>query len=168
MSAPVILNQQDRVRVNLRALRDYLDRVQAALRIRSKQINVCLIGDGAMRRLNRQFRGKPKTTDVLSFPWSDGDGDHSFPAAVKNGEFRNFLGDVVISAGEAARNARMEGHAVGREIEWLILHGTLHLLGYDHETDNGEMVAKELQLRERLGVGGTDGRRTRRLKAVRQ
>jgi len=66
-------------------------------------------------------------------------------------EFARFLGDVVISAPSARRNARTEGHATLNEIRWLILHGVLHLLGYDHDTDGGEMTALELALREKLG-----------------
>lgn len=65
------------------------------------------------------------------------------------------MGDVAISAETAARNARTEGHAVQQEICWLILHGALHLVGYDHETDHGQMVRLELKLRDKLGVGGS-------------
>ncbi len=72
-------------------------------------------------------------------------------------EFENFLGDVVISVETAQRNARAESHSTAAEIRWLILHGVLHLLGMDHEVDNGEMVARELQLRARLGLNGSHG-----------
>ena len=69
-------------------------------------------------------------------------------------EFAGFLGDVVISVETARRNARREGHSTANEIRWLILHGVLHLLGYDHETDRGEMTALEISLRARLGIAG--------------
>jgi probable rRNA maturation factor len=69
-------------------------------------------------------------------------------------EFADFLGDVVICVETARRNAAEEGHSVLNEIRWLILHGVLHLLGYDHESDSGEMIALELALREKLGVAG--------------
>jgi probable rRNA maturation factor len=160
----VILNHQDRVAVNLGTLQAYLGRIQAALRIRSKKINVCLVSDGAMRRLNRRFRGKPSATDVLSFPWER-------PKERRGGilggerEFQDFLGDVAISAETAARNAHLEGHEVEQEVRWLILHGTLHLLGYDHETDEGEMTALELQLRDRLEAGGSGRARKGRRRA---
>jgi rRNA maturation RNase YbeY len=67
-------------------------------------------------------------------------------------EFKNFLGDIVISVETAKRNAREEGHSILNEIRWLILHGLLHLLGYDHERDRGEMTRLELGLRRRLGI----------------
>jgi len=76
----------------------------------------------------------------------------NFEFRVSNDEFRDFLGDIVISAPTARRNALAEGHSTDREIRWLILHGVLHLLGYDHETDHGEMTALELAMRERLGT----------------
>jgi rRNA maturation RNase YbeY len=79
-------------------------------------------------------------------------------------EFEGFLGDIVISVEAAERNAVLEGHATGTEINWLILHGLLHLLGLDHETDHGEMAALEHGLRARLGVNG-EGRRTKKSKA---
>jgi len=75
-----------------------------------------------------------------------------FEFRVSNREFRGFLGDIVISAETARANARREGHSTENEIRWLILHGLLHLLGYDHATDQGEMTALELSLRERLGI----------------
>jgi len=84
-------------------------------------------------------------------PGLDG-GVSIFDFRVSNREFRGFLGDIVISAETARANARREGHSTENEIRWLILHGLLHLLGYDHATDNGEMTALELSLRERLGI----------------
>jgi len=76
------------------------------------------------------------------------------------GGITNFLGDVVISVETARRNARAEKHSTLNEIRWLVLHGVLHLLGYDHEHDIGEMIALELALREQLGVaGGAQGNR---------
>jgi probable rRNA maturation factor len=69
-------------------------------------------------------------------------------------EFKNFLGDIVISLDTAKRNARKEGHSTRNEVRWLILHGLLHLLGYNHESDQGQMTKLELALRSRLGVSG--------------
>lgn len=77
-------------------------------------------------------------------------------------EFQDFLGDIVISVESARRNARQEGHPLRNEIRWLILHGVLHLLGYDHARDNGEMTLLELALRERMAVSG--GRKSGGLK----
>jgi rRNA maturation RNase YbeY len=81
-------------------------------------------------------------------------GDPWLPA-----EFRNLLGDVVISVQTARRNARREGHSTLNEIRWLILHGVLHLLGFDHERDRGEMTRQELALREQLGIAGSRGKK---------
>lgn len=89
-----------------------------------------------MRALNRRFRGKDTPTDVLSFPAGQGE----------------LLGDIVVSVPYAARQARRRGERTQREIDRLLLHGYLHLLGYDHETDGGEMDALEAKLKRRLGL----------------
>ena len=100
----------------------------------------CVItGDRELRRLNRDFRHQDHATDVLSFP-----------AAGSNG----FLGDIAISFDRAARQAAEHGHDVGREIEILMLHGLLHLLGMDHETDRGRMARAEKKWRAALGLPG--------------
>ena len=97
--------------------------------------DVLITGDAEIRRLNRQFRRKDKVTDVLSFPSMNGS-----------------AGDIAISAATAARNARALGHSTGDELKVLLLHGMLHLAGYDHETDNGNMARKESRLRRCLGL----------------
>ncbi|MCL5005071.1 MAG: rRNA maturation RNase YbeY [Acidobacteria bacterium] len=112
--------------------------------------NVCFVNDDEICRLNSFFRGKATPTDVLSFPWQSRDENGMEHLGVN--EFHDFLGDIVISINTAERNARLEGHSIDVEIRWLILHGALHLLGYDHETDQGEMAALELSLRERLDM----------------
>lgn len=99
-------------------------------------VDVLLAGDTTLRRLNREFRGKDKATDVLSFP-----------AAEFAGEF---AGDLAISLDTAARQAREHGHSLRDEVRVLLLHGLLHLSGMDHESDRGEMAAKEAELRGRL------------------
>ena len=95
-------------------------------------------GDARMRRLNREFRRQDRSTDVLAFPAGDGE----------------LLGDIVVSVPYAARQARRRGEPRAREIERLLVHGYLHLLGYDHEADSGEMEALEGALRKRLGLAG--------------
>jgi rRNA maturation RNase YbeY len=95
-------------------------------------VGVRFAGDRAMRRANRQFRGKDQSTDVLSFP---GDGAH--------------LGDILISVPQARRQAAAAGRDPSREIQVLLLHGLLHCLGHDHETDGGEMERLERRLRRR-------------------
>src|SRR6266576_862533 len=91
-----------------------------------------------MRSLNSRFRGKNYATDVLSFP----------PPALDNG----FAGEIAVSLDIATRNARSLGHSLGQEVQILVLHGILHLAGYDHEGDRGEMAAREVRLRRRLNL----------------
>ena len=105
-------------------------------------LSVAVVSDRRMRALNRQFRGKDKVTDVLSFPASD----RSAPSAA------GFLGDVVIASGIARQQAREAGHSIQTEVRVLALHGLLHLLGYDHESDNGTMARVEARLRKKAGL----------------
>ncbi len=106
-------------------------------------VTVAFVSDRLMGELNRRWRGKRGTTDVLSFPAGQ---DEFERAAGKT------LGDVVISVERAAQQAEEHGLSFEREVEQLILHGMLHLCGYDHEQDEGEMNALELRLRRRLGI----------------
>ncbi|MGE3345407.1 MAG: rRNA maturation RNase YbeY [Vicinamibacterales bacterium] len=99
-------------------------------------VTIALITNPAMRRLNRDYRGKDYPTDVLSFP----------------AEERGCLGDIAIAKGVAARQARALGHTVETELKVLALHGLLHLLGHDHETDAGEMARMEERLRRKAGL----------------
>ena len=101
-------------------------------------VSVLITGNSSMRGLNARFRGKNRPTDVLSFP----------AAASANG----FVGDIAVSLDVAVANARLLGHSVADEIRILILHGILHLAGYDHESDQGEMAKEEIALRRRLAL----------------
>jgi probable rRNA maturation factor len=123
-----------------RALARFLAKAQAAVRLRG-QVTVLLTTDSAIRGLNRRFRGKNKATDVLSFP-----ADRSAPGAQK------IAGDLAISVPTACRQAAEQGHPLSMEIKVLLLHGLLHLAGYDHETDSGRMARRERVLRGRLGL----------------
>lgn len=100
------------------------------------EVTIALISDPAMRRLNRDYRGKDYPTDVLSFP----------------AEEPGCLGDIAIARGVAARQARALGHSVETELKVLTLHGLLHLLGHDHETDTGQMARAEERLRRKAGL----------------
>jgi probable rRNA maturation factor len=124
-----------------RTLARFLALTQAAVRL-SGQVTVLLTTDEAVRKLNRQFRGKNKATDVLSFPAESFPG----PAAEK------IAGDVAISVPTALDQAVEQGHSLSTEVKVLILHGLLHLAGYDHEADKGKMARREQQLRARLGL----------------
>jgi probable rRNA maturation factor len=104
---------------------------------------VAFVSDRAMRELNRLWRHKRGTTDVLSFPAEQDEFEKLEGAS---------LGDVVISVEQAARQAKENGLTLDEEIAQLILHGLLHLCGYDHETDQGEMNRLELRLRRKLDV----------------
>ncbi len=102
--------------------------------------NVLVTSSAVLRSLNRQFRGKDKTTDVLSFP----------SPTSKSGRGNKFAGDIAISADVAADNAARLGHSPAEEVKILALHGILHLAGFDHERDNGKMARKEARLRHAL------------------
>jgi probable rRNA maturation factor len=117
-------------------------------------VTVALVSDGRMRSLNRSFRGKDYATDVLSFP-----ADKGLAALEAGSDNRNYLGDLVIARGVARRQAAEAGHDVGTEIRVLALHGLLHLLGYDHEADSGEMATIEAKLLKQAGLkAGLTGR----------
>jgi probable rRNA maturation factor len=119
--------------------RRFLNRALALAGGRGRELSLVFCGDERMRTLNRRYRGKDRTTDVLSFPPGSG------------GE-RGFLGDLVVSAPEARRQARAAALPLPAVMEKLLLHGLLHLLGHDHETDDGEMDALEARLRRRLSI----------------
>jgi probable rRNA maturation factor len=110
---------------------------------RGAGVTVAFVSDRAMRELNRRWRGKRGTTDVLSFPSEQGEFEKAEGLS---------LGDVVISIEQAARQAEENGLELDEEVSQLILHGVLHLCGFDHERDEGEMNALELKLRRRLGI----------------
>jgi probable rRNA maturation factor len=132
-----VVDRQRAVRVNCRALAAFGRRLAAAApRSAASTVTVCLAGDTLVKRLNGTYRGKPKTTDVLAFPADP----HPAPDGTRH------LGDVVISVPQARRQAAPLGRSVHREIRLLLLHGYLHLLGYDHEVDDGRMRRLESRL----------------------
>jgi probable rRNA maturation factor len=125
-----------------RTLARFLAAAQAAVRLRG-HVTVLLTSDATMRDLNRRFRGKNKPTDVLSFPAAE---------LVQNQKKDQEKGDLVVSVETALCQAVEQGHSLAVEIKVLILHGVLHLAGYDHETDAGQMERRERSLRARLGL----------------
>jgi probable rRNA maturation factor len=115
-----------------------------AIGLSDAELSILLVGDRAMRKLNLEWRGKDKTTDVLSFSLQEGRFAHIRP---------EMLGDIVISVPAARRQAMAFGHTFTRELERLLVHGLVHLLGYDHERDIQEarsMARKERQLLEKI------------------
>jgi len=119
-----------------RDIATFARRVLRHLDVSGDDLAIAFVDDAAMRRLNREFRRKDKTTDVLTFPGDD----------------PTHLGDIVISLDQARRQAGDEKHSLATEVRYLILHGILHSLGYDHETDDGEMNALELKVRAKVGL----------------
>jgi probable rRNA maturation factor len=120
----------------VRTLSSFVRSAQEEVKLRGK-VTVLLTTDKEIRRLNRHFRGFNKPTDVLSFPAS---------AVIADA----VAGDLAISVHTAARQAAEQGHALGSEVKILILHGLLHLAGYDHETDDGQMGRREEKLRAKM------------------
>ncbi len=126
------------------SLTRFLKRAQALVGL-AAPVDVLLTSDAELKRLNRTFRGKNKATDVLSFP---ADPHPGLPADHQH------AGDLAISLETATRQAGQFRHDLQQELKILILHGLLHLAGLDHETDSGEMAARELDLRTRLRLSG--------------
>jgi probable rRNA maturation factor len=148
----MILNRQRAVRAARGPLEAFLRRAKHELGLNEASLSVCLVSDTEIARMNETYRQKNGPTDVLSFPAVVrrkpvrlGRG----APAVKTGEY---LGDIAISPATARRYAKKNGRKVSSELRVLILHGVLHLLGYDHETDRGEMERVERRLRKRLGL----------------
>jgi probable rRNA maturation factor len=148
----MILNRQQAVRVPLARMEEFVSRVCRELGLQPHSMTICLVSDSEIARMNRRYRGVRAPTDVLSFP------EVVRRSPVRSGRpprriaERAFLGDVAISPATARRYARKHGRALADELRVLILHGALHLLGYDHETDLGEMELLETRLRRRLGI----------------
>jgi probable rRNA maturation factor len=140
----VLLNRQRRRPVPAARLRRVLRAAARDLGV-TGELAVVLAGDRTLQTLNARYRGKDKPTDVLSFPGPGG---------------AEGLGDVVISLETAARNARAFGRTLPQEVDVLALHGFLHVLGYDHETDDGTMDRLERRLRRKL-LDGNAARRAR-------
>lgn len=140
---PVIINSQRKIKLDRATFESFADSlIPAVSETKGRDFTVALISDSRMKGLNRSFRGKNTSTDVLSFPFEPDEFDPS----------EGHLGDIAISAQQAQKQALENGLDLDTEIKQLMLHGVLHLCGYDHETDNGEMNARELELRETLGI----------------
>ena len=147
----LLRNLQRSVKIQSQSFRVFLRRLADELAPEGSSATLVLVGDERMRALNRQFRGFDRATDVLSFPARNGE-------SPDQGEEADYLGDIVISVETARRQAQRRGSTLPRELRILALHGLLHLLGHDHETDSGEMRRVEYRLRRKLritrGLGG--------------
>ncbi|MBX7055373.1 MAG: rRNA maturation RNase YbeY [Pyrinomonadaceae bacterium] len=138
-----VVNLQRKIVIDTASIRSYTQTLSAVVSEADGCLfSVAFVSDSRMKQLNELFRGKKSTTDVLSFPHEP---DEFEPD-------KDNLGDIVISAEQAAMQAAENRLTLEGEIKQLILHGVLHLCGYDHEIDNGEMNARELELRDKLGI----------------
>jgi probable rRNA maturation factor len=146
----MILNKQKKVRLATRPLGAFLRKTQRALKIEGSEITIALVSDARIAQWNQDFRKKKGPTDVLSFPAVAG--ARHRPAAPRERKPCEILGDIAIAPGAAQRYAKKNGRSLEREIRVLVLHGVLHLMGYDHESDNGQMNRIERRLRRRLGI----------------
>jgi len=173
----MIVNRQRSIRVPIRDLEEFLARAMKELGLPSDAAAVSLVSSAQIRKWNAKYRGKDKPTDVLSFPTT-----HSVIKRNKTNRSRtsgapkksrkparnalsstyfaadpsstSYLGDIAIAPAVAKRNAALYGRTFDQEMRILFLHGILHLMGYDHETDNGQMERRERRLRRSLGLEG--------------
>ena len=145
-------NRQRAVRVARRPLEVFLRRVKRELGLDKADLTVCLVTDAEIARMNETFRRKKGPTDVLSFPTVTRRRPVRLARGSRTVEVGANLGDIAISPATARRYAKKYGRKFSSELRVLILHGVLHLLGYDHETDRGEMDRVERKLRKRLGL----------------
>lgn len=176
----MILNHQRRVRVSISGLEKFLAAARKRLRLPPRSLTVALVTDAQIARWNRAYRGKNCPTDVLSFPADGpvpqttvpssrvnrsrqqssrprdrkvrGAEPYSSTSSTSSTSSKPYLGDIAIAPAVARRNARRFGRAFDHELRILILHGLLHLMGYDHESDSGQMDRRENRLRRELGL----------------
>ncbi len=144
------VNRQRKIKINRKFWIDFSDKViQVVTEAKNKTATIAFVSDRKMRELNRAFRGKDSTTDVLSFPFEAEDFEFDSESSTSANEY---LGDIAISLDQAERQAVENNLDFETEIKQLILHGILHLCGYDHETDDGEMNKLELKYRQKLEI----------------
>ena len=148
----MILNQQRAVRLARRPLEHFLRRLQKELGFQEAGVTIALVSDAEIARMNEMFRKKKGPTDVLSFPAAANRRPRILLRATRKRKAGEFLGDIAIAPATARRYARKHGRTLPAELRVLILHGVLHLMGYDHETDHGEMDRVERKLRKRFGL----------------
>ena len=157
----MILNRQSRISIPLPELDKFLARARRRLRLPKDSFAVCLVTDAEIARWNRAYRGKSGPTDVLSFATNDRktrqrrgrngrERRDAFPDASAANDSPQYIGDIAIAPAVAKRNASRFGRTFDDEMRILILHGILHLMGYDHEADDGQMERRENKLRREL------------------
>jgi probable rRNA maturation factor len=141
---PEVINKQRKIKLEKSKFEKFANQALNLIdKAKEKDLTIVFVSDVKIKELNRKFRNKNHPTDVLSFPYEPDSYDL---------ENQNLLGDIVISAETAKRQAQQHNLTLEKEIKQLILHGILHLCGYDHETDQGQMNQLELELREKLKI----------------
>jgi rRNA maturation RNase YbeY len=153
----MILNRQKTIRLSPFALEMFLREIQRELKLENMDVAIAFVTDADIARWNESYRRKKGPTDVLSFPAIAQWRTQKPPRAAGRREKRvgrkdQFLGDIAISPETARRHARENGRTLQQEVRVLMLHGVLHLMGYHHESDNGQMNRIEQKLRRRLGI----------------
>ena len=157
----MIVNRQRTVRVALKPLENFYRRVREEMDLGEADVTICLVSDAEIARMNEAFRKKKGPTDVLSFPAVETRRAHGkrrkkhyleFTEITEDIEKNKYWGDIAIAPETARRYAKKNGRSLNNELRVLILHGALHLLGYDHETDHGEMNRIEHTMRRRFGL----------------
>ncbi|PYT00998.1 MAG: rRNA maturation RNase YbeY [Acidobacteria bacterium] len=140
---PLVVNLQRKIKLDTSVVKKFVSTLPTKIdEADGRDFAIAFVSDRRMKELNGFFRGKDSTTDVLSFPHEPDEFDNE----------NTNLGDIVISVEQAERQAKENKLTLENEIKQLILHGLLHLCGFDHETDDGEMNKRELALRKKLGI----------------
>lgn len=135
-----VVNKQRLARIDARRLERLGDAALSSVGRENRHITIVFVRDREIRVLNRKYRQADHATDVLSFPAGDS----------VDTDAQSYLGDIAVSVETALRQAQAAGHSLERELDELLIHGVLHLSGYDHETDRGQMNRIELRLRRKL------------------
>jgi probable rRNA maturation factor len=156
----MILNRQRQVKISISGLEEFSTTVRRLLRIPPSALTICLVTNAEMAKWNRVYRGKNRPTDVLSFATDEPRSKQRIrkfsgkraSSASRAASGPRYLGDIAIAPVVARRNARSLGRDFDAEMRILILHGILHLMGYDHETDQGQMDRREMRLRRHFGL----------------
>jgi probable rRNA maturation factor len=153
----MVLNRQKKIRLSTRPLAAFLQKIQRELKLENVELSIAFVSDTEITRWNESYRHKKGPTDVLSFPAVVHRAGRNRARAQRMrgqsaGIAKKFLGDVAIAPATARRYAKKNGRTLQSEIRILMLHGVLHLVGYDHESDNGQMNRIEQKLRRRLGI----------------
>jgi probable rRNA maturation factor len=155
----MILNRQRQVKISVDDLETFSAKLRKLLKIPAEAVTICLVTKADIAKWNCAYRGKNRPTDVLSFTPDEPPARQRVPrlsrkrtSSNSDGDISKYWGDIAIAPAIARQNARRFGRDFNDEMRILILHGILHLMGYDHETDNGQMDRREMRLRRQLGL----------------